>query len=114
RISGCPPQSVPVTKGVRLGGQRSQDGAIQLAEEIPTAALPLFEGPMIQPIPQFRDGLVQSSQIKKRPVAQGGDDPTLSQQNSLLHLRLVFWLCRARWNNRHPVVLGHFIIGSIQ
>ena len=54
------PQSLPVAKAVRLGGQRSQDGAIQLAEQIPAAALTFLEGPMIQPIPQFCDGLVQS------------------------------------------------------
>jgi hypothetical protein len=56
-----------------------QGGTIELAKQIPAAALTLFEGTMIQAIEQLGDRLVQGEQIEEGLVTERGDDPTLGQ-----------------------------------
>ena len=79
-----------------LWGHRLQRRLVEGFEDTGAAAVPLAEGPVVDPMEQFADGLVGFCQREELTVPQRRQDPTLRHLHGVFHDRLVSRLIRPR------------------
>src|ERR1035438_8088912 len=79
-----------------LRGQRLQRRFVEGFKDTGTAAVPLAEGPVVDPVEEFADGLVGLCQREELTMPQHRQDPTLSHLHGVFHHRLVPRLIRPR------------------
>src|SRR5215468_3118025 len=97
-----------------LGWERTQCGLVYRRELGRSGPLALAEWPLVDPVAQFPDSLVQLLNREEPPMPQRGDDPALGQLHTRFDLRLVTRLVWPRRNHSDAVMYGHLLIGRIQ
>ena len=69
---------------------------------------------MIEPVEQFRDGLIESGQTEEHALPQSGQYPALHQKHTGFDFGFIPWFFHTCRNNGHAVMSGHVLIGGIQ
>ena len=104
---------LPQGKFVGRGWQWFQGGLIHQFKQFPAAFAQMFHFAVIEIFQQFPDRLVEFQQAEKLAVAQPGQNPPFHVLDTHLNFGLVARPSDPGWNNRHPIMFGHFLVGDV-
>ena len=86
---------------------------VERFEDTRPAAIPLAEGPVVEPLEQLANRLVGFRQREELAVPQCRHDPALGHLHGIFHDRLVPRLVRPRRHHAEAIVHGEVVISRV-
>ena len=96
-----------------VGWQRPQGGPVQFFKARGAAPLEFPKRPVIEPLQQFGDGLIERRQTEESALAERRQYPAFHDQHAAFDFGFVSRFADTRRNDGHAVVGGHLLIGGI-
>ena len=108
------PGFVPFGVFVGSGRQRQGIGPVNRFEKLPARFLELFQGTVIETLQALADGGVELAQAEESAMSQYRQYPSLGDEHTIFHGRLVRGFTWTRRQHRAAVVLRHIRVSRIQ
>jgi hypothetical protein len=103
----------PLAQLVTGGGQRAQERAVELLEELAARDAEVLHEAVVEAGQQGPDRRVQLGHAEEALMAEGGQDPALGDEHVGLDDGLVSGPACPSRHDRRPVVLGELQVGAV-